>query len=237
MQLSPRLGIAILLGVGVLVRLESPGGAHRLRPRRERGRGASACARRAPRSSSSRSCALQGIALAIPRALRGMVAARGAADRDAELLPLLRGRAHPAGARAARLPDFADALRAAHLGAAARSAPRWSALAPMALALAGLALALDLRAGASSGALERDRRPACAWAFASGSSMAVVYYLNAQRAQGVDGRLRTFAMTAVTAVLVDRRAATRGARHRVRRADATGLGRARAASPVLLRWR
>jgi drug/metabolite transporter (DMT)-like permease len=41
-----------------------------------------------------------------------------------------------------------------------------------------------------------------AWAFASGVSMTIVYYLNANALKALDGRLRTFAMTAVTAVLV-----------------------------------
>lgn len=77
--------------------------------------------------------------------------------------------------------------------------PSWSALPPMVLALVGLALALNVRPG-SSGA---GSIPAgIAWAFASGLSMTVVYYLNANALKPIDGRLRTFAMTAVTAVLV-----------------------------------
>jgi len=77
--------------------------------------------------------------------------------------------------------------------------PSWSALPPMVLALVGLALALNVRPG-SSGA---GSIPAgIAWAFASGLSMTVVYYLNANALKPLDGRLRTFAMTAVTAVLV-----------------------------------
>ena len=76
-----------------------------------------------------------------------------------------------------------------------KEAPRWSALAPMALALVGLAAALNVRTG--------DRMAAgVAWAFLSGLSMTVVYYLNANALKSLDGRLRTFAMTAVTAVLV-----------------------------------
>ena len=78
--------------------------------------------------------------------------------------------------------------------------PRWSALGPMILALAGLALALNLTQGfqyhgAGIGA-------GVAWAFASGLSMTVVYYLNANALKPLDSRLRTFAMTSVTAVLV-----------------------------------
>jgi drug/metabolite transporter (DMT)-like permease len=76
-----------------------------------------------------------------------------------------------------------------------REAPRWSALAPMLLALAGLALALDVRTADHMAA-------GVAWAFASGCSMTVVYYLNANALKPIDGRLRTFAMTAVTALIV-----------------------------------
>ena len=76
-----------------------------------------------------------------------------------------------------------------------KEAPRWSVLAPMALALVGLAAALNVRTGDSMAA-------GVAWAFLSGLSMTVVYYLNANALKSLDGRLRTFAMTAVTAVLV-----------------------------------
>jgi drug/metabolite transporter (DMT)-like permease len=79
--------------------------------------------------------------------------------------------------------------------------PRWKALWPMALALIGLSLALNLRPGH----FETDWvkiRTGVAWAFASGASMTVVYYLNANALKSIDGRVRTFAMTAVTAVLV-----------------------------------
>ena len=82
-----------------------------------------------------------------------------------------------------------------------RERPRWKALGPMALALGGLSLALNLRPGhfdADWAALHAG----VAWAFASGASMTVVYYLNANALKPMDGRLRTFAMTAVTALLV-----------------------------------
>jgi drug/metabolite transporter (DMT)-like permease len=79
--------------------------------------------------------------------------------------------------------------------------PRWSALAPMLLALIGLALALNLRP-AHLDADWRTIRAGVGWAFASGLSMTVVYYLNANALKPLDGRLRTFAMTAVTAALV-----------------------------------
>jgi len=73
--------------------------------------------------------------------------------------------------------------------------PRWGAIAPMILALVGLTLALNVRTG-------ENMATGVAWAFASGMSMTVVYYLNANALKSLDGRLRTFAMTSVTALLV-----------------------------------
>jgi drug/metabolite transporter (DMT)-like permease len=77
--------------------------------------------------------------------------------------------------------------------------PRWSALPPMLMALVGLALALNVRPGSSGAA---NIPAGIGWAFASGLSMTVVYYLNANALKPLDGRLRTFAMTAVTALIV-----------------------------------
>jgi drug/metabolite transporter (DMT)-like permease len=82
-----------------------------------------------------------------------------------------------------------------------REAPRWSALVPMALALAGLALALNLRP-AHLNADWAAVRAGVGWAFASGACMAIVYYLNANALKPLDGRLRTFAMTAVTGTVL-----------------------------------
>jgi drug/metabolite transporter (DMT)-like permease len=85
-----------------------------------------------------------------------------------------------------------------------KEAPRWSAIPPMLLALVGLALALNVRTAENMAA-------GVAWAFVSGLSMTVVYYLNANALKPLDGRLRTFAMTAVTAVLVVIAASAAGA--------------------------
>lgn len=91
-----------------------------------------------------------------------------------------------------------------------REAPRLSALAPMLLALAGLALALDLRV-AQLEARWQEIGAGVLWAFASGACMAVVYTLNAGVLKPLDGRLRTFAMTSVTALLVFAGGAATGA--------------------------
>jgi len=77
--------------------------------------------------------------------------------------------------------------------------PRLLALAPMVVALVGLAFALNVNPTSAGAA---NIPTGVAWAFASGVSMTVVYYLNANALKALDGRLRTFAMTAVTAVIV-----------------------------------
>jgi drug/metabolite transporter (DMT)-like permease len=88
--------------------------------------------------------------------------------------------------------------------------PRAAALAPMLLALAGLALALDIRLDHFA-ARWGEIGVGVSWAFASGCSMAFVYFLNAHALAALDGRLRTFVMTAVTATIVVVAAASTGA--------------------------
>jgi drug/metabolite transporter (DMT)-like permease len=82
-----------------------------------------------------------------------------------------------------------------------KEAPRWRALAPMLLALVGLALALDVRPEQFR-ARWSEIGGGVLWALASSASMAVVYYLNTHVLKPMDGRLRTFVMTSVTAALV-----------------------------------
>ena len=91
-----------------------------------------------------------------------------------------------------------------------KQAPRAAALAPMLLALAGLALALDVRTDQLA-ARWAEIGIGVSWAFASGVSMAFVYFLNANALAGIDGRLRTFVMTAVTAAIVIVAAGSAGA--------------------------
>ena len=143
---------------------------------------------------------LQGVPLAIPRELRGRTLLAGL---------LIASQSYCLYSAVALIPpalallvfQTSPMLYVLLTWSLGREAPRWSALWPMALALAGLALALNLRPAH----LEADWaavRVGVGWAFASGASMAVVYYLNAHALKPLDGRLRTFAMTAVTAVLV-----------------------------------
>jgi len=82
-----------------------------------------------------------------------------------------------------------------------KETPRPGALAAMLVALAGLALALDIRIDALS-ARWAEIGAGASWAFAGAVSFAFVYYWNAHGLKAVDGRLRTFVMTGVTAILV-----------------------------------
>jgi len=79
--------------------------------------------------------------------------------------------------------------------------PRASALPAMLLALVGLALALDIRTDQLAARWD-EIGAGVSWAFASGVSMALVYFINAGPLAGLDARLRTFVMTAVTAAIV-----------------------------------
>ncbi len=93
--------------------------------------------------------------------------------------------------------------------ATGKETPRASALAPMPLALVGLALALDVRLGDLSGFAEL----ASGVAFALGAAVAftLVLYFNAHWLKALDGRVRTFLMMAVTAALVLAGGASAGA--------------------------
>jgi drug/metabolite transporter (DMT)-like permease len=143
---------------------------------------------------------LQGIPLAIPRELRAKTLLAGLLIASQSYC-LYSAVAVIPPALALLVFQTSPMLYVLLTWALGKERPRWSALAPMLLALVGLALALNLRPGH----LDADWaavRAGVFWAFASGLSMTVVYYLNANALKGLDGRLRTFAMTAVTAVLV-----------------------------------
>ena len=82
-----------------------------------------------------------------------------------------------------------------------KETPRPQTFAAMVLALAGLALALNLDPDKFA-ARWSELGIGVTWAFAAAMSFSAVYYMNSHSLKSVDGRLRTFAMTAVTAVLV-----------------------------------
>ena len=78
-----------------------------------------------------------------------------------------------------------------------KEVPRPQAFAAMILALAGLALALDVGSKQAT-----ELGSGIAWAFAAAVSFAFVYYMNSHSLKSVDGRLRTCIMTAITALIM-----------------------------------
>ena len=192
-KLPPRLGVVILMAVATAF------ASNHLAARFAFDHGASVASAVTVRATTTVlvllvMMRLQGVALAVPRGLRGTALLAGV---------LLAAQSYCLYSAVARIPpalallvfQTSPMLYVLLTWAMGREPPRWSALAPMALALVGLAAALNVRTGDSMAA-------GVAWAFLSGLSMTVVYYLNANALKSLDGRLRTFAMTAVTAVLV-----------------------------------
>ena len=137
---------------------------------------------------------VQGIRIAIPRELRGRTLIAGLFIASQSYCLYSAVKIIPP-ALALLVFQTSPMLYVLLTWALGKESPRWAALAPMVLALVGLALALNVRTG-------DNMLEGIAWAFASGVSMTVVYYLNANALKSLDGRLRTFAMTAVTATVV-----------------------------------
>jgi len=198
-KLAPGMGVVILLGVA------SCFASNHLCARIAFDHGASVVAAVSVRATFTSLVLLammrvQGIRLAIPRELRGKTLVAGL---------LIASQSYCLYSAVALIPpalallvfQTSPMLYVLLTWALGRERPRWRALWPMALALVGLSLALNLRPGH----FDTDWvaiRAGVAWAFASGASMTVVYYLNANALKPLDGRLRTFAMTAVTALIV-----------------------------------
>jgi drug/metabolite transporter (DMT)-like permease len=192
-KLSPGTGIVILLGVG------SAFASNHLCARIAFDHGASVATAVSVRATFTALLLLalmrvQGVRIAIPRELRGRTLLAGVLIAT-QSYALYSAVALIPPALALLVFQTSPVLYVLLTWALGKEAPRWSAIAPMILALIGLALALNVRTG-------ENMLAGVAWAFASGVSMTVVYYLNANALKPLDGRLRTFAMTAVTAVLV-----------------------------------
>lgn len=198
-NLAPRLGIVVLLGVATAF------ASNHLAARFAFDHGASVAAAVSVRATSTALLLLalmrlQGVALSVPPALRGKALLAGV---------LIAAQSYCLYSAVARIPpalallvfQTSPILYVLLSWATGKEAPRWSALPPMVLALAGLAFALDLASGRL--ALRwSEIGEGVMWAFASGACMTVVYFLNANALKALDGRLRTMLMTAVTAVLV-----------------------------------
>jgi drug/metabolite transporter (DMT)-like permease len=192
-KLSPGTGIVILLGVA------SAFASNHLCARIAFDHGASVATGVSVRATFTAlflffMMRLQGVRIAIPRELRGATLVAGMLIAT-QSYTLYSAVAIIPPALALLVFQTSPMLYVLLTWALGKEAPRWSALPPMMLALVGLALALDVRAAEHMAA-------GVAWAFVSGLSMTVVYYLNANALKPLDGRLRTLAMTAVTAVLV-----------------------------------
>jgi drug/metabolite transporter (DMT)-like permease len=192
-KLSPGTGIVILLGVA------SAFASNHLCARIAFDHGASVATGVSVRATFTAlflffMMRLQGVRIAIPRELRGATLVAGMLIAT-QSYTLYSAVAIIPPALALLVFQTSPMLYVLLTWALDKEAPRWSALPPMMLALVGLALALDVRAAEHMAA-------GVAWAFVSGLSMTVVYYLNANALKPLDGRLRTLAMTAVTAVLV-----------------------------------
>jgi drug/metabolite transporter (DMT)-like permease len=198
-KLEPRLGILILLGVA------SAFASNHLAARFAFDHGASVAAGVTVRAASTALVLvvlmrLQGVALSVPRALRGKALLAGTLIATQSFC-LYSAVALIPPALALLVFQTSPMLYVLLSWATGKEAPRWRALAPMLLALAGLALALDLASGQLA-VRWTEIGAGVMWAFASGACMSVVYFLNANALKPLDGRLRTFVMTAVTAVLV-----------------------------------
>jgi len=191
-KLSPGTGIVILLGVG------SAFASNHLCARIAFDHGASVATAVSVRATFTALLLLtlmrvQGVRIAIPRELRGRTLLAGILIAT-QSYALYSAVALIPPALALLVFQTSPVLYVLLTWALGKEAPRWSAIPPMILALIGLGLALNVRTG-------ENMLAGVAWAFASGVSMTVVYYLNANALKPLDGRLRTFAMTAVTAVL------------------------------------
>jgi drug/metabolite transporter (DMT)-like permease len=198
-KLAPRTGIVILLVVSVAF------AANHLCARIAFDHGASVAAGVAVRAMSTALIMLalmrlQGVAFRVPRELRGHALMAGILIASQSYC-LYSAVASIPPALALLVFQTSPMLYVLLTWALGKEKPTWTALPPMLLALAGLALALDLdpaRLGARIGEIGGG----AAWAFASGASMTVVYYLNANALKPVDGRVRTCVMTSVTALIV-----------------------------------
>lgn len=198
-KLSPRAGIVILLGVATSF------AANHLCARIAFNNGASVAAAVSVRALSTALVLLavmrlQGIRIAVPQALRGKAFAAGVLIA-VQSYCLYSAVALIPPALALLVFQTSPMLYVLLSWALGKEAPRLNALPPMLLALTGLALALGLRTD-ELGARWSEVGAGVMWAFASGASMTMVYYLNAHALNALDGRLRTFIMTGVTAVLV-----------------------------------
>jgi drug/metabolite transporter (DMT)-like permease len=198
-MLSPRLGILILAGVGISF------AANHTAARIAFDHGATVAAGVSVRATTTAlvllvMMRLQRVSLSVPGALLPWALLAGV---------LIAAQSYCLYSAVARIPpalallvfQISPMLYVLLCWTMGKEPPRWSALPPMLLGLVGLAFALDLELE-HLGARWNEIGAGVLWALASSASMAGVYYLNGHVLKSMDGRLRTFVMTAVTATLV-----------------------------------
>jgi drug/metabolite transporter (DMT)-like permease len=142
---------------------------------------------------------LQGVTFFLPRELRGRAALAGILVAVQSYCLFSAVALIPA-ALALLVFQTSVLLYVLICWASGKEAPRAGSLAAMLAALAGLALVLDVRPQ-KFGASWAELGAGITWAFGAAASFAFVYYANAYTLKPVDGRLRTFVMTALTTVL------------------------------------
>jgi len=216
-KLSPRLGIVVLLVAA------SCFAANHLSARIAFDHGASVAAAVVVRASFAAIflftlMKVQGVAIAVPAGLRGKALLAGLLIASQSFC-LYSAVALIPPALALLVFQTSPMLYVLLTWAFGKEKPRLSALPPMLLALMGLALALNLDPSRLDARLA-EIGAGVAWAFASGLSMSIVYYLNANALKPMDARLRTFIMVSVTAAILLAGGAAAGALALPR--DATG---------------
>jgi drug/metabolite transporter (DMT)-like permease len=143
---------------------------------------------------------LQGVALSVPRALWPRLAGAGLLVAVQSYCLYSAVALIPA-ALALLVFQSSAVLYLLLSWATGKEKPHAMALAPMLLALAGLVLVLNITPDKFS-VRWAELGTGVLWAAAAAVSFAFVYYANANALRALDGRLRTFGMTAVTALVV-----------------------------------
>lgn len=198
-KLSLQLGIVILLGIAILF------GANHVAARVAFEAGASVTTAVLVRAAGTAILLFalmrfQGIAFHIPPALRSRVALLGIV-MALQSYSLYSAVALIPAALALLVFNTYPILFVLFSWITAKERPRLTALLPMALALIGMALALNVTT-AAPGSSWSDVRTGAMWALAGAAMFALLIYGNAHLISRMDGRLRTLATTAITAFVV-----------------------------------
>lgn len=198
-KLSPGLGIAILLGVS------SAFAANHVAARLAFDHGASVAMGIVVRAAGTALVLfllmrIQGVALSLPRPLRGQALLAGILVAVQSYCLYSAVALIPA-ALALLVFQTCPMMFVLLSWAMGKETPRPATFAAMIVALAGLVLALDITP-ARFELRWQELGAGVSWALAGAFSFAFVYYMNSHGLKSLDGRMRTFAMTSVTTVLV-----------------------------------